>query len=319
MLMSGPVVTYDGGIRPQFGRRATRIMKRSAWENAILDLIRRTSTELPADIVAALTEARKHEQRGSHACWVLNTMDENIELSKAKATPLCQDTGTLIFYFRVPTGFDTNMLASITRSAVSRATRRGYLRQNTVDAITGAAYPTNIAAGAPKIHFAQGARKNVEVKLMMKGGGCENVGVQYSLPDARLGAERDLEGVRLCILDAVVNAQGRGCSPGVLGVCIGGDRATGYEHSKELFLRKLDEPSPNKALAKLEQRTLKEANQLGIGPMGVSGRTTLLGVKIGALSRLPASFFVSISYMCWAYRRRGMMISPAGERVRWLY
>lgn len=294
-------------------------MKRSAWEHSIFDLIRRTSTELPADIVTALQEARKRERAHSHASWVLDTMDENIDLSQTNSTPLCQDTGTLIFYFRVPVGFDTNMLASVTRAAVSRATRRGYLRQNTVDAITGSAYPTNIAAGAPKIHVTQGARKNIEVKLMMKGGGCENVGAQYSLPDARLGAARDLDGVRRCILDAVVNAQGRGCSPGVLGVCIGGDRATGYEHSKELFLRKLDDLSPNKALAKLEQRTMKEANELDIGPMGVSGRTTLLGVKIGALSRLPASFFVSISYMCWAFRRRGMVISPVGERVRWLY
>ena len=195
----------------------------------------------------------------------------------------------------------------------------GYLRQNTVDSLTGAAYATNIGNGAPSFHFEQGARKTVEVRLVMKGGGCENVGAQYELPNGELGAERDLEGVRRCVLDAVWRAQGRGCSPGVLGVCIGGDRATGQAYAKTQFLRKLTDRSPVKVLASLEDQLLKQACTLDIGPMGLKGATTLLGVKIGALCRLPASFFVSVSYMCWAFRRRGAIFGAEGGIQRWLY
>lgn len=133
---------------------------------------------------------------------------------------------------------------------------------------------------------------------------------QYSLPDATLGAGRDLEGVRKCILDAVQKIQGYGCAPGILGVCIGGDRATGYEVAKEQLLRPLDgsDKTGQTEIVKLEKRLLKEANELGIGPMGLGGKTTLLGVKIAARSRVPASFFVTIAYMCWACRRRTVCV-----------
>jgi fumarate hydratase class I len=142
----------------------------------------------------------------------------------------------------------------------------------------------------------------------MKGGGSENMSRQYSLPDGELGAGRDLEGVRKCVLDAVVKAQGYGCAPGILGVCVGGDRATGYETAKEQLLRPLGDASADKTLAAFEKKLLKEANALGIGPMGLGGRTTLLGVKIAARPRVPASFFVTIAYMCWACRRRSTVI-----------
>jgi fumarate hydratase class I len=157
----------------------------------------------------------------------------------------------------------------------------------------------------------------VDVRLIMKGGGCENVGRQYSLPNEELNAGRDLDGVRRCILDAIVSAQGNGCAPGILGVCIGGDRATGYECSKIQFLRKIADRSHVKVLARLEDRILKESKQLAIGPMGFGGTTALLGVKIGSLSRLPASFFVTVSYMCWAFRRRGMLLSARGGFKKW--
>ena len=135
---------------------------------------------------------------------------------------------------------------------------------------------------------------------------------QYSLPDAALGAGRDLEGVRRCILDAVHRAQGYGCAPGILGVCIGGDRAGGYEEAKHQLLRKLDDRNRCAELARLEARVLKEANALGIGPMGLGGKTTLLGVKIGSRPRVPASFFVTVSYLCWAARRRSMVVRLKG-------
>jgi fumarate hydratase class I len=295
-------------------------MKNTAqWEASLFELIRRTSVDLPTDIEQSLRRALKAEKKGSRARWVLEGILENIQKARDNDAPLCQDTGSLIFHFQVPAGFDTNALAAVTRVAVARATRLGYLRQNTIDSVTGAPCETNVAHGAPAFLFEQCARSTVDARLVMKGGGCENVGRQYTLPDASLGAGRDLEGVRRCVLDAVAQAQGNGCAPGVLGVCIGGDRATGYAHSKAQFLRTLDDRSPVRVLARLEERLLKEARQLGIGPMGLGGVTTLLGVKIGALSRVPASFFVSVSYMCWAFRRRGAVLTSKGGFQRWHY
>jgi len=288
------------------------------WEASLFELIRRTSVDLPADVEHALRQAWKTEQKGSRGRWVLESILENIQESRDKDAPLCQDTGSLIFYFQVPVGFDTNTLGSATRIAVTRATRLGYLRQNTIDSVSGVPCETNVAHGAPVFYFEQCARTTVDVRLVMKGGGCENVGRQYSLPDSEVGAGRDLEGVRRCVLDAIVRAQGNGCAPGILGVCIGGDRATGYECSKAQFLRKLDDKSAVKVLGRLEDRLLKESRQLEIGPMGLGGNTSLLGVKIGTLSRLPASFFVTVSYMCWALRRRGALLTVRGGFKKWL-
>jgi len=288
-------------------------------ETSLFELIRRTAVDVPLEVEAAIRAAFQKEKRGSHASWVLSTILENIALARKSDAPLCQDTGTLVFYFRVPVGIDTNALVATTRAAISKATGSGFLRQNTVDSVTGGLYGTNVAPGSPVMFFRQGAGRLIDVRLLMKGGGCENVGRQYSLPDIDLGAGRDLEGARRCVLDAVDRAQGNGCGPGVVGVCIGGDRTTGYEHSKEQFLRKLDDKSPVRVLARLERRIMREANMLGIGAMGLGGATTLLGAKVSALSRVPASFFVTVSYMCWAFRRRGVILGPEGQIRRWVY
>ena len=199
------------------------------------------------------------------------------------------------------------------------ATKKGYLRQNSVDSLTGKNDGTNVGPGAPTFHLHQHRSPEISVKLVLKGGGCENVGAQYSLPDDAFQANRDLDGCRNAILDAVLQAQGKGCGPGVLGVCIGGDRATGYELSKTQFLRLLDDRNPEPKLDALEQDILKTANELGIGPMGFGGKTTLLGVKICAANRVPASYFVSVSYMCWAFRRQGVTLDAEGKIGKWLY
>jgi fumarate hydratase class I len=291
----------------------------SQWESSLFELIRRTSVDLPSDVEQSLKRAYVTEPKGSRARWALEMILANIQRAREQDAPLCQDTGTLRFTFQVPVGFDTNALVAVTRVAVARATRMGYLRQNTIDSVSGSSYETNVAHGSPVFRFEQCARSTVDVRLLMKGGGSENVGRQYSLPDERIGAGRDLDGVRRCLLDAIVAAQGNGCAPGVLGVCIGGDRSSSYEHSKHQFLRRLDDRSEVTVLAKLEERVLKESRLLEVGPMGFGGATSLLGVKIGALSRVPASFFVTVSYMCWAFRRRGVLLSAGGGLKRWLY
>lgn len=267
-------------------------------------LVRETSSSLPADAEAALERARRREAKGSSARLALDTLLENARLARGRGTPMCQDTGTLTFW--VPEGLRRKVTREEIARAVELATERGWLRRNTIETLSGASVDGNACAGAPVVHYVEGGGD--AVKLMMKGGGSENMSRQFSLPDGELGAGRDLEGVRRCVLAAVQGAQGFGCAPGVVGVCVGGDRATGYEFAKEQLLRDLGDENAEPALAKLERRILREANTLGIGPMGLGGKTTLLGVKIGVRPRLPASYFVTVAYMCWAARRREMKI-----------
>ena len=292
-------------------------------------LIRETSSSLPEDVLKALKAALRKEAKGSSAAVVLRTILDNCAIAAKRGTPLCQDTGTLTFF--VDERLRRKVTPAVIGKAVVIATEKGYLRKNTIDSITGKSYDDNCAEGAPVVHYVAGAsdsrsssdsrnsgKARPTVTLIMKGGGSENMSRQYSLPDAALGAGRDLAGVRKCVLDAVQKIQGYGCAPGILGVAIGGDRATGYEVAKEQLLRPLDENRlqstavdscrSGKSLAALEKRLLKEANALGIGPMGLGGKTTLLGVKIAARTRVPASFFVTVAYMCWACRRRTVCV-----------
>ncbi len=285
----------------------------------LLELIRRTSAELTDDVVRAVRRGTGKEQQGSSGSYAMNIIVKNIDLARLKSAPLCQDTGSILFFVKSPMGFDQLAFEKAASAAVAEATAKGYLRQNSVDSITGKNTGNNLGPGSPSLHFHQHRGRRLDVRLILKGGGCENVGAQYSLPDTRLSANRDLDGVRKAILDAVLQAQGKGCSPGILGVCIGGDRATGYLHSKEQLLRLLDDGNPDPTLAALEQDIVASANKLGIGPMGFGGATTLLGCKIGALNRLPASFFVSVSYMCWAYRRQGFLLDDSGKVLKWIY
>jgi len=282
-------------------------------------LIGRTSSDLPADVEAALKRAARAESAGSRARATLETLLENVRLARGNGAPLCQDTGALLFEIALPRDYPAAILAGAIRRAVAAATRRGWLRQNTVDPLTGYSAPDNLAEGSPILHFQPTVRATPEVRLLMKGGGSENVGAQFSLPDEALGAGRDIDGVRRCVLEAVVRAQGNGCAPGVLGVCIGGDRAEGYRLAKAQFFRRLDDRASDPTVAQWEQRWLEEVNTLGIGPMGMGGKTTLLGLKIGSLSRLPASYFVTTAYLCWAFRRRGIVLDREGGIRRWLY
>jgi len=274
---------------------------------SLIELIRCAATDLPADVEAALRRARDQEEAGSAAQSTLEAILENVRLSRAGSTPICQDTGTPIFYVYYPTGWSTLELKKHIREAVATATANSYLRPNSVDTLTGKNLGNNLGDDFPYFHFEEWEEPYLQIDLMLKGGGCENVGAQYSLPDTRLEAERDLEGVRRAVLDAVQQAQGLGCAPAVIGVAIGGDRASSYLKSKEQFFRPLEDESPDPQVADLEKRLTTEANQLGVGPMGFGGNTTVLTVKIDSMERLPASYFVTASYMCWADRRRTLI------------
>jgi fumarate hydratase class I len=293
------------------------------FQTSILELIRRTSAVLPPDVCNVLDMHRMLEQQGSRADFALDLVRANIGLAKRLSAPICQDTGTITFHIAAPVGFDQLEMQDEICDAVREATAKGYLRQNSVDSLTGRNSGTNLGPGSPVFHWHQHRKNVVDVRLILKGGGCENMSAQYSLPTNLASgkrADRDLAGVHACILDAVWQAQGKGCGPGFLGVCIGGDRASGYEFAKEQLLRELDDTNPIADLAKLEAQILDEANRLNIGPMGFGGHLTVGGCKIGVRNRLPASFFVSVAYMCWAYRRRGVILdAKTGAAREWLY
>jgi fumarate hydratase class I len=276
---------------------------------AFLELIRRTATDLPQDVEKSLIAAKSQEEHGSAADGVIETILQNVRLARENATPICQDTGTPIFYIQHPEGISTQKLTAEIREAVAQATKRTYLRPNAVDALSGVNSGNNLGDSAfPTLHFTETEGESLIADLILKGGGCENVSAQYSLPNVQLNAGRDLEGVRKVVLDSVFQAQGKGCAPGILGIAIGGDRGSSYYGAKEALFRPMEDVHPDPRLADLELQLKEEANQLGIGPMGFGGKTTVLGVKIQGMHRLPASYFVSIAYMCWAHRRRRMIV-----------
>jgi fumarate hydratase class I len=288
-----------------------------SYTETFVELIRRASTELSDDIVAAIEEGREAEDSGGLASIAFDTILNNIEIARETSAPICQDTGTPVVWIHHPAGVSTRGLKGDFEAAVREATSRKYLRPNAVDTLTGSNTGDGAGRGIPFLHFEEWDEPKIEVRMILKGGGSENVGAQYKLPDTKLGAGRDLEGVRRAVLDAVVDAQGKGCAPGVLGVCVGGDRVSAFEASKKQLLRPLKDTNPVPELAELEARLLEEGNELGVGPMGFGGKTTLLAVKIGVLDRLPACYFVTISYMCWADRKAAVSIDGEGG-VTWL-
>jgi fumarate hydratase, class I len=290
---------------------------------SILDLVIKTSTDLPPDVRAAMKTALTNEPAGTQSAQALTIIAENIDQAADGEGAICQDTGMPTFEIKAPAGANQIWMAEQVRNAIAEATRRGKLRPNSVDSITGKNSGNNLGPGTPVIHFEQWDQDLIEVRLLLKGGGCENCNAQYSVPCelAHLGrAERDLEGVRKCILHAVWQAQGKGCSPGVVGVCVGGDRAAGYLHAKAQLFRLLTDVNPDPKLAALEASIMGRVNELGIGTMGFGGRTTLIGCKVGALNRLPACFFVSVAYDCWAFRRLGVVLDGTDGSIReWQY
>ncbi len=277
-------------------------------KKSMLELVRQAATDLSPDVEKAIVEAYKKEDPSTAAKNVMNTILENIRMSRERSTPICQDTGSVIFYIDFPYGSSEKEYREAALWAVDEATKVQYLRPNAVDPLTAKNSGNNIGVNSPYFHFHQWDKDEVRVRVMLKGGGSENVGAQYKLPHPPLKAGRDLKGVRKVIIDAVTKAQGQGCSPGILGVAIGGTRDISYALSKEVFFRKIGERSPVKELAELEVQLVDDLNKLNIGPMGFGGKSTIIDVFIASQARHPACYIVSISYTCWAFRRKTMTI-----------
>jgi fumarate hydratase class I len=295
----------------------------SKFKQSMLSLITEASTNLPPDVRRALKWAIERESPGSQSALALQTMAINTDMACENEAPICQDTGMPTFEIKSPAGTNQILMQKQIKEAIALATSSGKLRPNAVDSLTGKNSGNNLGEGCPVMHFEQWDEKDIEVKLILKGGGCENKNIQYSLPYElpHLGrADRNLDGIRKCLLHAVWQAQGQGCSVGVIGVAIGGDRGSGYHFAKQQLFRVLDDINPNPELAKLEDYILQNANKLNIGTMGFGGLATLIGCKIGSYHRLPASFFVTVAYNCWAFRRLGVVLDArTGAIKKWLY
>jgi fumarate hydratase, class I len=294
------------------------------FKKSVLDLIVDTSTNLPPDVRRAIKAAKQREIKGTQASLALDTISTNIDMACTDVGPICQDTGMPTFIVHTPVGANQIEMKEQIKEAIAEATKTGTLRPNSVDSLTGKNSGNNLGNGTPVIHWEQWENNDeIEIKLILKGGGCENKNIQYSLPMEleHLGkAGRNLDGVRKCILHSVWQAQGHGCAIGSIGVCIGGDRTSGYDYAKMQLFRMLDDVNTNPELATLENYILENADKLQIGTMGFGGNSTLIGCKIVAMNRLPASFFVSVAYNCWAYRRQGVVLdAKSGAIKRWLY
>jgi fumarate hydratase, class I len=292
-------------------------MDNSRIQKSMYELIHQTCTVLPQDITLALENTLSHEKNGSIAQGTLDIIMRSASLSCNKRLPVCQDTGAILAIVEGRLDNSALLIAEAIIDATKTLTKEGILRQNCVDPLSEKNTLDNTGAFVPQIHFEPNDGPT-RIGIMLKGGGSENMSTQYSLPLQRIQAQRDMEGVRRCILDCVFQAQGQGCAPGILGVCIGGDRASGYLVAKKQLFRKLQDRNPSPALASLEQTILQEANTLGIGPMGLGGNTTLMGVKIGTAGRHPASYFVTVSYSCWATRRFMVELTNEGGIHKWM-
>jgi fumarate hydratase, class I len=293
------------------------------FRDSIIALLTETSANLPSDVRSALAEAIAGEDPKSQAGLAMSAISVNIDMAVDNVSPVCQDTGMPTFFIHTPAGADLLQMKKDIQAAVAEVSKTGKLRPNAVDSITGKNSGNNLGDHFPVIHFEPWAENAIEIRLILKGGGCENKNMQYSLPAEIPGlgkASRDLDGVRKCLLHAVFQAQGQGCSPGFIGVGIGGDRTSGFELAKKQLFRRVEDRNPDPELDSLEQEILQNANTLDIGPMGFGGKATLLGCKIGKSHRVPASFYVSVAYNCWAYRRLGILVDPeTGSITSWQY
>ncbi len=267
----------------------------------IVKLYKKAATSLPSDVEAALKSA--HAEERSNAKAALSAILENIRLARKTERPICQDTGVPVFFLKVPFGISHLELKSNIIEATRIATEKVPLRANAVDVLTDKNSGDNTGIGFPVIYLEETRGSKLIVDLMLKGSGCENIGQLYRLPAEELKAERDLEGVRKCVLDAMYRAQGKGCPPYIIGVGIGATKDQVTRLAKEQLMRKLEDTNRHEVLSVLEERLLGDINQLGIGPLGLGGETTAIGVKIGVNHRHPASYFVDVSICCWANRR----------------
>jgi fumarate hydratase subunit alpha len=284
------------------------MLSETAFRGTIVEMLRRAATTLPKDVIEALERSRRRE-RDKVAILQFECMLKNLELARKLSAPICQDTGIPIFFMKLGTDLklDFDLIAGL-RKAVRGATLSIPLRANLVDPLSRVNTKTNVGDDMPAVHIELMRGKRLEIDLLLKGAGAENWSRLYML--------RPSEGelIERAVLLTIGEAGGQPCPPTIVGVGIGGSSEVACLLAKKALLRPLEEPNKDRQLARLEHRFTRAANDLGIGPMGLGGKTTVLGVHIEKASCHTASLPVAINLQCWAARRASAKL--VGNRMR---
>ncbi|MFP4545909.1 MAG: fumarate hydratase [Methanomassiliicoccales archaeon] len=275
-------------------------------ERVTVNLFRIAVTTLPRDVVDALEGAARQEgdQVGRTQ---LEAILENVRVAEKEDVPICQDTGVPLVFLR---GHCESMVEEGVRRGVEAATEEIPLRPNVVSPLDRENPGNNLGEGLPHIHWEPTEEEFIELTVMPKGAGSENM--------SRLGMlkpSEGLEGIKSFVLDAVVEAGGKPCPPTIVGVGIGGTADLAAHMAKEALLRPLDSRNPDPRLAEFEEEMKAALNRTGIGPMGLGGETTVLGVRAKAASCHTASLPVAVCFQCWAARRASARISQEGTVI----
>ena len=273
-------------------------------EDIVVRLIRLASTKLPADIGWAL-EAAAGWETGEIAYSQLGAIMENAKKAEFLGRPMCQDTGLPIFY--VSGKFDSSVKGEIER-AVKRATAELPLRPNLVDPITRENTGDNTGFSSPFIHFDPTEDDFLQISVLPKGAGSENM-----TRLAMLNPADGIEGIKRFVIDSVLDAGGRPCPPSIVGIGIGGTSDVCVSMAKEALLLPLSVRNPDKSIAALEDELFMKLNESGLGPMGLGGQTTVLGVRIKKAGCHTASLPVAVNIGCWATRRATVRIDNDGR------
>ena len=277
-------------------------------ENVAFNLIKQAVIYLPEDVKKALKRAYDEETSQSGKTQLKAILD-NIELAEKYKAPICQDTGTIIFYIQAGAGVKhlDKIEEALTR-ATRKATKEIPLRPNAVDPFTQKNSGDNTGRFIPYINWEIVPGNNLELTVMTKGGGSENV-----CTTGMLVPGEGINGLKKFVIETVIKAGSQPCPPTILGVAMGGGADIAMKLAKKALLRPLDQPNPNPEIAKLEKELYEAANMTGIGPMGLGGKTTVLGVHVEYAFRHPASFPAAVAFNCWAARRATARIHADGS------
>jgi len=276
-------------------------------EDVGFNIVKQAVIYLPEDVKQALKKAYAEETSDAGKTQLKAILD-NIELAEKSKAPICQDTGTIIFYVKAGSKVkDLDKVEQALVNATRRATKEIPLRPNAVDPFTQKNSGDNTGRYIPFLHWEIVAGEELELTVMTKGGGSENVCVTGMLVPGE-----GIKGLKKFVIDAVIRAGSNPCPPTILGVAMGGGSDVSMKLAKKTLLKPLDEPNPNPEIAKLEKEIFEAANMTGIGPMGLGGKTTVLGVHIDFAYRHPASFPAAVAFNCWAARRASARINADG-------
>jgi fumarate hydratase subunit alpha len=263
-------------------------------DQVVVNLLKAANTKLPRDIGWAL-EAAAGWEADPLARTQLGAIMDNVKKAEVLGRPMCQDTGIPTFYVRGR--FDSSVGDEIAKG-LKRATETIPLRPNTVDPLTRKNPGDNLGSGMPAIHYIPTNDDFLEISVLIKGAGSENM-----TKLAMLNPSDGIEGVKKFVVDSVLDAGGRPCPPGIIGVGIGGTADDCVSMSKEVLMSSLDSDNDDPALKDLEEELFVRLNDSGLGPMGLGGSTTSLRVKIKTAYCHTASLPVAVSIGCWAMRR----------------